>query len=187
VPTGYSGLEALLTYVYDNALAINIFDQNSYILKVSLFANECAPYRNADTLKNPNPISPGGPTGPQLIQRCAAWLGPHQPGVTTPDPTAGPRAAAPGRAATRGRRGAPNVSAGAQPAPGTPTTNGPPSTGAPSGKAPPIDLKRTLGQLLGTLPNLPPVPKLPKAPGVPSQAPSSKQGAEALLNYLLAP
>ena len=188
-PTGYSGLEALLTYVYDNALAINIFDRNSHILKVSVFANECAPYRNADTLKNPNPISPGGPTGPELLAKCLAWLGPHQPGINEPDPTAGQRAAAASqRTANRGRRGATNVSTGGQPAPGAPApTNGPSSSGAPSGKAPPIDLKRTLGQLLGTLPNLPSVPTLPTGPGAPSQTPSSKQGAQALLNYLLGP
>ena len=78
---GYTGLEAFLSYLYDQALSINIFDSNSYILKVNLFASECSEYQNAQSLKKREEESPG------FYERCAARLGPSQPGITTPDET----------------------------------------------------------------------------------------------------
>ena len=48
---GYTGFEALLQYVFDQTQAINIFDENGYMLKVNLFASECSDYQNADSLK----------------------------------------------------------------------------------------------------------------------------------------
>ena len=55
----------------------------------------------------------------------------------------------------------------------------------------PIDLQRTLDQLLGHVPGLPKVPGAPPVPqSVPNptnNAPLSKQDTQALLNYLLAP
>jgi phospholipid/cholesterol/gamma-HCH transport system substrate-binding protein len=78
---GYTGFEAFLSYVFDQMMAINIFDENGYILKVNLSASECSEYQNADSLKRKEKESPG------FISRCLAALGPNQPGVTTPDPT----------------------------------------------------------------------------------------------------
>ena len=79
-PTGYTGLEALLQYVFDQSQAINVYDQNTYMLKVTaLPGGDCGPYRDAESLK----------LHPELIARCAAWYGPNQPGVTAPDPTGG--------------------------------------------------------------------------------------------------
>ena len=56
--------------------AINLYDANNYILKVTAFLDSaCANY--------------AGPKQAQAApERCHAWLGPNQPGVTTPDPTA---------------------------------------------------------------------------------------------------
>ena len=62
-------------------MAINIFDENGYILKVNLSASECSEYQNADSIKRKEKESPG------FISRCLAGLGPNQPGVTTADPT----------------------------------------------------------------------------------------------------
>jgi hypothetical protein len=72
---GYTGFEAILQYVYDQTLAINVFDTHGYILKANLFQNECADYQNADTVT------------PQLIKDCGSYLGPSQQGVLQPDPT----------------------------------------------------------------------------------------------------
>jgi phospholipid/cholesterol/gamma-HCH transport system substrate-binding protein len=78
---GYTGFEAFLQYVFDQMMAINIFDENGHILKVNLAASECSEYQNADSLRRKEKESPG------FISRCLAALGPNQPGVTTPDPT----------------------------------------------------------------------------------------------------
>jgi hypothetical protein len=194
-PTGYSGLEALLQYVYDQEQATNVFDNNGYILKISVFGGECAPYRNADTLKNPNPVTPqpGAPTGPQLLKDCGAHLGPTQPGISSPDPTV--RAAAASSAREHSTAGA---SAGTQdsntaaaPAPSASAPSG--GSGGASKPQLPIDIQKTLDQLLGHLPGLPKVPGVQLPKSVTNQvnnatnAPLSKQDTQALLNYLLAP
>ena len=77
---GYTGFEAFLSYVFDQMMAINIFDENGYILKVNLSASECSEYQNADSVKRKEKESPG------FISRCLAGLGPNQPGVTTRRP-----------------------------------------------------------------------------------------------------
>ncbi|MDP9385715.1 MAG: MlaD family protein, partial [Actinomycetota bacterium] len=92
---GYTGLEALLQYPFDNALAINTFDDNGYILKVNAFEDQCAAYQNADSLKKKEKEHPG------FIKECASWIGANQPGVTTPDPTLQPSQAR--RASRSGR------------------------------------------------------------------------------------
>jgi virulence factor Mce-like protein len=189
-PTGYSGLEALLQYVYDQEQSTNVFDSNSYILKIVAFGGECAPFRNAETVNNPNPISPGGPTGPQLLKDCGAHLGPTQPGINAADPTA---RSAPSSARERSTAGASagtqDSNAAARPAPSAPA----PNTGSGGTRKPqlPVDVQRTLDQLLGHVPGLPKVPGVPQVPSsVPNptnNAPLSKQDSQALLNYLLAP
>ena len=78
---GYTGFEAVLSYIFDQMMAINIFDENGHILKINLSASECSEYQNADSLRRKEQESPG------FISRCLASLGPNQPGVTTPDPT----------------------------------------------------------------------------------------------------
>jgi virulence factor Mce-like protein len=78
---GYTGFEAILSYIFDQMMAINIFDENGHILKINLSASECSQYQNADSLRRKEKESPG------FIGRCLAALGPNQPGVTTPDPS----------------------------------------------------------------------------------------------------
>jgi ABC-type transporter Mla subunit MlaD len=86
---GYTGFEAILQYVYDQTLAINVFDTHGYILKANLFQNECGDYQNADTVT------------PELIKDCGSYLGPSQQGILQPDPTKPGNA---GSAPTRTRR-----------------------------------------------------------------------------------
>lgn len=74
---GFNGFEALLMYPFWQSQAINIFDRNGYILKVAVLSlSGCSEYRD-QSVKNE----------PDTIKRCASWLGPNQPGITTPDPT----------------------------------------------------------------------------------------------------
>jgi virulence factor Mce-like protein len=72
---GFTGFESLLNYLYWQTLAINMFDEVSHTLRASLNVDECSPY-------SANPIREGR-------THCVSWLGPHQPGITTPDPTDG--------------------------------------------------------------------------------------------------
>jgi virulence factor Mce-like protein len=193
-PTGYSGLEALLQYVYDQEQSTNVFDSNGYILKIVAFGGECAPFRNAETVNNPNPISPepGAPNGPKLLKDCGAHLGPTQPGINAADPTA--RAASPTSTREHTTAGGSAGTQDSNTAAARPTAPAAPSNGSAGASKPqlPVDLKKTLDQLLGHL------PAVPKVPGVPQQlpqsvtnqvnnAPLSKQDTQALLNYLLAP
>ena len=74
---GFTGLEAFLQYVFRQSMATNVFDENSYLLKVSAFLdNPCAQYTSAEQARAPEK------------QRCRAILGPNQPGIDQPDPTA---------------------------------------------------------------------------------------------------
>ncbi len=78
---GYTGLEGLLQYTYDQSMAINIFDANGYILKANLFESECSEFQNEESLAEEMAKDPG------FLDRCAAYLGPNQLGVLQPDPT----------------------------------------------------------------------------------------------------
>src|SRR5438270_8457428 len=73
---GYTGLEALLQYVFNQAMAINTYGPLGHILAVDAFMDPlCSPYANQQTLAN-NLILYG-----TQARRCYAWLGPNQPGV----------------------------------------------------------------------------------------------------------
>ena len=178
---GYTGFEAFLQYVFDQMMAINIYDENGHILKVNLSASECSEYQNADSVKRKEKESPG------FISRCLAGLGPNQPGVTTGDPSdtgvddAGHNSPLTALAAKRkgedkGKQDSRKQSSNA---PGQP------------------DLKRELDKLLkggNKLPNVKapsvPLPSAPKptAPNV-SAGNSGGQAVDPqnLLDYLLAP
>lgn len=71
---GFTGMEAVLNYLFWQTLAINSFDEIGHVLRFTATLNECSEY-SAD------------PT-PEQIERCTSWLGPYQPGITVPDPTA---------------------------------------------------------------------------------------------------
>jgi virulence factor Mce-like protein len=88
---GYSGLEALLQYVYDQTTSTAIFDQDNHILKIGAFVGPCAPYANELSLKN----------DPSLERQCASRLGPKQPGINYADAT---RRATPAEARKRATR-----------------------------------------------------------------------------------
>ncbi|MEX2194797.1 MAG: MlaD family protein [Thermoleophilaceae bacterium] len=165
---GYTGMENLFNYIYWQTLGINAFDELGHLLRVGLLAGgSCLRYT-----ARPDQ---------ELIDSCASWLGPFQPGVTDPDPTAGAgEAAALERTARR-----------SEDAPG-PAADGPavratePLPGQPDRSRPQIVLPRAVQELVDRLGGL-----LSRdggdPPGDARQAPGSGGADGQLLDYLLTP
>ncbi|HEX8084834.1 MAG TPA: MlaD family protein [Solirubrobacteraceae bacterium] len=74
---GYTGLEALLQYVFDQTLSINLHDGETHLLQAQPFEGACAPYADRTTAK-------------ELGEQCGRFLGPNVLGVKTADPTEPP-------------------------------------------------------------------------------------------------
>jgi ABC-type transporter Mla subunit MlaD len=82
---GYTGLEALLQYVFNQAVAINAFGPLGHLLTVDAFASPtCSPYATQQTIASSlsNPL-----VGTAGTRNCYAWLGPNQPGINEVDPS----------------------------------------------------------------------------------------------------
>jgi virulence factor Mce-like protein len=77
---GFTGMEAVWNYFFWQTLSINALDDVGHVLRLSVIVNECSPYQT----------DPSDAT----LAECNSFLGPTQPGVTTPDPTEGSAAAA---------------------------------------------------------------------------------------------
>jgi virulence factor Mce-like protein len=94
-PTGYTGFEGLLNYVYYQTGAINQFDSVGHLLHFGLFdvgASPCGSYNAGDNPSDDNPPpgghgigvpKAGGGTTTNILKAdpCVAWLGPNQPGI----------------------------------------------------------------------------------------------------------
>ncbi len=79
---GYTGLEALLQYVFNQTLAINTFGPFGHLLAVDAFVDpKCSPYATPATIALS--LRQFGPS----YRQCYAWLGPNQPGVNETDPS----------------------------------------------------------------------------------------------------
>jgi ABC-type transporter Mla subunit MlaD len=74
---GFTGFESILNYAYWQTLALNPYDQLGHLLRVALFVGPCSPFQTG----------PVDDSNKDLFSKCNSWLGPNQPGVTTPDPT----------------------------------------------------------------------------------------------------
>jgi phospholipid/cholesterol/gamma-HCH transport system substrate-binding protein len=72
---GYTGLEALLQYTFDQTLSVNLHDGETHILQAQPFEGECAPYADKATAAKSG-------------EQCGRFLGPNALGVKTADPTA---------------------------------------------------------------------------------------------------
>jgi virulence factor Mce-like protein len=195
---GYTGFEALLQYVYDQTMAINTFDSNGYMLKVNLFVSECSNYQSLASLKEKLKQDPA------FYQRCAAILGPNQPGITQKDPsyTGAQKGAEQHLAAARHERRAKAEEAPKAPAeapkpaekqpeqrPQQQPQQQPQRPQRPTDKAAEELAERiedTLGIELPEPPQGPAVPALPIPLPSPPQAPTGADVQE-LLDYLLAP
>jgi ABC-type transporter Mla subunit MlaD len=93
---GFTGMEALWNYFYWQALSSNPLDDIGHVLRLSIIVNQCSSYQ----------VKPS----PQLIAQCNQFLGPTQPGVTTPDPTRSGAAAASAPAPATPAKSAPSTS-----------------------------------------------------------------------------
>jgi ABC-type transporter Mla subunit MlaD len=168
---GFTAFEDVWNYAFWQTLSINMRDSLGSMVRLALTLNQCSPFMNK-------------PPDPATRAKCNSYLGPDQPGVTTPDPTTRSRAAARARAASL-RSQAP--------------ARGVPGAGKPvPGYKPQVELPPALKELLGGLPNLgkKATPSLP----TPSAAPAGGQSAAGqpsgrslggnagqLLDYLLGP
>ena len=80
-PTGYTGFEGLLNYVYYQPLALNQYDEVGHTLHFSLFDIEnsaCATFNAAAEV----PAEAGGTTKDATdAAQCVSWLGDKQPGI----------------------------------------------------------------------------------------------------------
>jgi virulence factor Mce-like protein len=78
---GYTGLQAVLQYGFNQTNAIDYFGQFGHILAVDSFVNQCSAYQTGATItSNLALFGPG-------FRRCYQFLGPNQPGVNERDPT----------------------------------------------------------------------------------------------------
>jgi ABC-type transporter Mla subunit MlaD len=78
---GFSGMQALLQYIFTQTVQTNAFDKLGHFSRVSLGVTDgCAPQMNGEDYKRRE----------AELKHCRSWLGPNQPGITTPDPTAEP-------------------------------------------------------------------------------------------------
>ncbi len=79
---GYSGLEAVLQFVFNLAGATSYYGQYGHELAVDAFANsDCSPYAS------PQSVAQNLATNAAAARACYAWLGPNQPGVNETDPS----------------------------------------------------------------------------------------------------
>jgi ABC-type transporter Mla subunit MlaD len=74
---GYTGLEALLQYTFDQTLSTNIHDGETHILNVFPFEGQCAAYADIKAAK-------------EKASECSTQLGPNVIGINFPDATAPP-------------------------------------------------------------------------------------------------
>jgi len=176
---GFTGMEALWNYFYWQTLALNGRDEVGHVLKIiGIEDPDCTPYYASDEGEA------------ETFARCNQFLGPNQPGITTPDPLADNTAA--DGASTSARRapsaGAGSDSAASGPAGGAdpPADDAGPSGGAPPSAAP--TLPPALRELMGSLPGVPALqaPRPRELPDVPA-SPRSDRTTDTLLDYLLAP
>jgi ABC-type transporter Mla subunit MlaD len=176
----YTGLESLLQYVFDQASDTNYFNGTGHMLGLGVL-NITACDNYAD------------PAAAKANPQCHSWLGPTQPGVTTPDPThrVGPNGTA-ARGATR-QSGAANTA----PAAGTPSGAPQVSTGGGSSGTNPPGTTCLVGVCVPV-----PTPQVPGTGAVTQAAQGvtnavgnaqqstptgSQKGSGSLLGYLLGP
>jgi ABC-type transporter Mla subunit MlaD len=80
---GYTGLEALLQYVFNQTMAIDTFGPFGHMLAVDAFVDfRCTPYATPGTIATN--LKTFGTTN---YRQCYSWLGPSQIGVNQPDPS----------------------------------------------------------------------------------------------------
>jgi virulence factor Mce-like protein len=79
---GFTGLEALLQYAFNQTLNLDYLGPLGHVQAVNIFISpQCSP------LATPGTISNNLKLFPSTYRSCYSWLGPNQPGVNSPDPS----------------------------------------------------------------------------------------------------
>jgi virulence factor Mce-like protein len=171
---GFSGLQALLGYVFNQALAVNTYGPFGHVLAVDGFYSKmCSPYATPATVTMA--LKAYGPS----YRQCYSWLGPSQPGVNETDPSdpsakpPDPNGLPPGQ--PRSRTTAAGMAASTAPAPSSSSSasSNSPSSSSRSGSS--SASNNTIGRIVS------------KAATRSSGSGVSTSQAQQLLNYLLAP
>ncbi len=176
-PTGYTGLEGLLNYVYYQALAVNQFDQIGHLLHFIIFefeGDDCGHY-TAD--KDPSTpafevasASGGTTTSAADKASCVSWLGPTQPGINS-GPDLPPYS---GQVCPNGSSDLSICNPANPRQTGTVRTRSTPAAGGPQLETPTVPTQPGAqpgggnGEGGPKLPNLPDLPKPPKGPKLPN-------------------
>jgi ABC-type transporter Mla subunit MlaD len=159
---GFTGFETIWNYLFWQSLSINGYDDVGHPLRSALTATKCSRWQSAFGDE---------PDDPEVFEECNQWLGPDQPGITSPDPTTSAAAAR-----LRERDGRPASRRGERRGPGEPEAG--PLPGQRDLSRPQIVLPPGLRELLGDLPGA--SPRL-------APAPEGDRPATGLLDFLLAP
>jgi ABC-type transporter Mla subunit MlaD len=177
---GFTGYEAILDFLYWQTLSINILDSTSHMVRLGLQISEgpqgCSAYSNQRPDHDPSFMA--------LWNKCNSSLGPSQPGINEPDPTANTAAAR----ALRAKNDKPAKKAGERRAPGQPDAG--PVPGQKDISKPQVVLPPQVQDLINKL-----VPKkggaLPSPDQLKQQLPQGgqldQQQTNQLLDFLLAP
>jgi virulence factor Mce-like protein len=200
---GFSGLQALLGYVFNTALSINTYGPYGHVLAVDAFySKQCSPYQSPASLALY--LKQYGASQ----RNCYAFLGPNQPGVTTTDPSnpsapvPDPGGAPPGQkgaSTSASRLSASMVMAGRQANTASPSssssstsaatpsaTSTSASTSSATTPSPTSSPGQTIGQVVSGTGMVHTKTTNASNNAGSSSTPSTNQ-AKALLNYLLAP
>ena len=179
---GFTGMEALLNYVYWQTLGINGFDQVSHFLRIVVLRNDCSAYQNDPT--------------EALIELCSTGVGPYQPCIKAqvPGKAEGPTSlihngkdlctleALEGEGAGVGQSARvvnTDDDGGLGRRRGRGQPEAPPLPGQPDISQPQITLPPQIQELLEGITKAPTAPRLPELEG--------EATPDTLLDYLLAP
>jgi phospholipid/cholesterol/gamma-HCH transport system substrate-binding protein len=177
---GFTGMESLLNYAYWQTLALNPYDQLGHLLRVVLFVGPCSAFQTG----------PVDDTNKDLFSKCNSWLGPNQPGVTTPDPTDNNYATIAAKSSKKGNNKSADVRKpeATKPLPGqdnpsVPKVVLPPAVQQLLDQLPQVKLDQ---QTLQNLTNVDPSKITNSVTGASAQ-PTDNKSADKLLDFLMAP
>jgi virulence factor Mce-like protein len=202
-PTGYTGMEGLLNYLYYQTEAINQYDEIGHILHFSILdvaTGPCANYNAGEFNGQPGvPNTDGSAATTNILDahRCVAWLGRNQPGINEDlgippydssvcpqgstdtcicDPSSSLAATAAARASGKRARPGGETADGSAPGGGSAGSGSAGGGGAPAGPGGPV----VPGVPTTPAPGPGANPTTPTTPGAPSPPP----GNDDLLGFL---
>ena len=187
---GFTGLESLWTYFFWQSQSLNAFDDIGHVLRLGVTVTDCSPLENRTLQSNPELKS--------KFDKCNSWLGPNQPGNTTPDFTRTGSAQAAAKSKKDGDSGAePATKVGERRSAGQPDAGpvaGQRDLSKPQVALPPAVQELVDGLTKNTLPeqtkdqvDTEKVDQLLSGEGPKSTTPGAPPSPQQLLDFLLAP